>query len=1135
MAKKMLIDATHPEETRVVVADGNKVEEFDFESLNKRQLAGNIYLAKVTRVEPSLQAAFVDYGGNRHGFLAFSEIHPDYYQIPKADRDALLAEERAYAEAMAAAEDAADAKSKGEGDEDASEAGAEGTEEEKPKKSRSRSRSRSRKKKTEEGADAPATAGETAEEAPAPGSDVENEVAVAAPDGAGDGSSAPEAEAPAEAPVSGDDVLEVVDTSESAVAELDAPDGSVQVTSEASDVSEEPAPEVETSDDAEPSSDGDETGTDDDGPVTTIAEDTGLEDETIGSGAEDTLVETPEGNALAQPETPDVALEAGTSDPVDGATDADADASETTATVDASEPVAPQTDAPQTDAPQTDVPMGMETVDLQEPDTGEETNLVEEPAPKKSRSRSRKKASEKDASVETVADDDEADEIRPPRKPRPRKYKIQEVIKVRQIMLVQVVKEERGNKGAALTTYLSLAGRYCVLMPNTARGGGISRKITNAADRKKLKEISSEIDVPQGAGLIVRTAGAKRTKTEIKRDYEYLQRQWEQVRELTLKSIAPAPIYEEGNLIHRSIRDLYSRDIDEVIVEGEAGYRQAKDYMKLIMPSHAKNVKAHAEGGQPLFAKHGVEQYLSAMFNPTVQLKSGGYIVIGITEALVAVDVNSGKSTKEGSIEDTAVKTNLEAAEEVARQAKLRDLAGLIVIDFIDMDERKNNTAVEKRLKDALKNDRARIQVGRISGFGLLEMSRQRLRPGMLEATTQECPHCHGTGLIRSDDSVALQVLRAIEEEGTKKRSREVLLKVPVGICNYIMNDKREHLASIEARYGMAVRLMADPSLVAPDFSLEKFKTATRQVPKPTAQVIAMDTSWTPEEEEDVVEAEAQEVTEVPASDPGEGGDGAPKKRRRRRSRKRKSSGEDGPQATQEATADDAPVADVSADVENGADPVKDVVDEATASETQAEAAPADATQSKGKSRSRSRSRSRKSSAAVSEETAPVTDAETQEVEPTPEPQTSAPEAEATTEVEDAPKPKRSRARAKAPAPAPEPVDAPVPEQAAANSVAEETADAPEATEDTAPAASAPETPPTTVKRPRARAKAPAPTANSVTDTVAEDAPAEAEEDPAPAPETPADPVVEVAEPEVIAEADAPKTPKRRGWWSFGG
>jgi ribonuclease E len=462
-------------------------------------------------------------------------------------------------------------------------------------------------------------------------------------------------------------------------------------------------------------------------------------------------------------------------------------------------------------------------------------------------------------------------------------------------MLVQVVKEERGNKGAALTTYLSLAGRYCVLMPNTARGGGISRKITNAADRKKLKEIATAIDVPQGAGLIIRTAGSQRTKTEIKRDYEYLQRQWEQIRDLTLKSIAPAPIYQEGDLIHRTIRDLYTREIEEVLVEGDAGYRQAKDFMKMIMPSHAKNVK-HYTDPTPLFARYKVEGYLADMFNPTVQLKSGGYIVIGITEALVAIDVNSGRATKEGSIEETALKTNLEAAEEIARQVRLRDLAGLIVIDFIDMDERRNNAAVEKKLKDKLKTDRARIQVGRISAFGLLEMSRQRLRPGMLEATTQPCKHCHGTGLIRSDDSLALSILRQLEEEGPKGRAKEVKVVAPVGIVNFLMNEKRDYMTAIEARYGMAIRIEADPAMVPPDYRMERFKTATRRIVA-VAPVVSMDASLMDdlvEEEEDIVEEDEEEVAaapEAPAAKPAAprspapeaAGDEQPRKKRRRR------------------------------------------------------------------------------------------------------------------------------------------------------------------------------------------------------------------------------------------------------------
>ncbi len=677
MAKKMLIDATHAEETRVVVADGNKVEEFDFESLNKRQLAGNIYLAKITRVEPSLQAAFVDYGGNRHGFLAFSEIHPDYYQIPTADREALLAEERAYAEAQAAAEADADAKPK---------------------------RSRRRRKKP---ADAQAgTANET----------------VAA------------------------------DSNDDAVTSGDAEDAS------------------------------------------------------------------------ATPSSMDVV-------------DLDADEG------------------------------GPELIGDESDDNGDDTAKPADEA--------------KDPNISTVADDDDQEDIRPVRKPRPRRYKIQEVVKVRQVMLVQVVKEERGNKGAALTTYLSLAGRYCVLMPNTSHGGGISRKITTAADRKKLKDIANSLEVPQGAGLIIRTAGAKRTKTEIKRDYEYLQRQWEQVRDLTLKSIAPAAIYQEGDLIHRSIRDLYNRDIDEVLVEGEAGYRHAKNFMKMIMPSHAKNVKQYTDQ-MPLFARHQVEGYLADMFNPTVQLKSGGYIVIGVTEALIAIDVNSGRSTKEGSIEDTATKTNLEASDEIARQLRLRDLAGLIVIDYIDMDERRNNAAVEKRLKDKLKSDRARIQVGRISGFGLLEMSRQRLRPGMLEATTQPCHACHGTGIVRSDDSLALSILRQLEEEGTRRRSREVLLTVPIGILNFIMNTKREYLAAIETRYGLSIRVEGDPMLVSPDYKIEKFKTATRRV-QAEAPVISMDSALMEEVANEASDEDSAPVVDSPAEIAANAGDEAPKKKRRRR------------------------------------------------------------------------------------------------------------------------------------------------------------------------------------------------------------------------------------------------------------
>ncbi len=892
MPKKMLIDATHAEETRVVVVDGNKVEEFDFESQFKRQLAGNIYLAKVTRVEPSLQAAFVDYGGNRHGFLAFSEVHPDYYQIPVADREALIAEEKAYAESLKAQDE----------------------EDEKPKPKRRR---RSKPKAAE---------------------------------------------------VEGEDAIVVA--------------------------------EIETSEDE---TSGDIAG------METID----LDDPDEGSSPMELVAETPVDTPAADE---------------DGEDDSD-------------------DDQPGVDA------------------------------------------GAKDETIESVAEEDDTDEVRPVRKPRPKRYKIQEVIKVRQILLIQVVKEERGNKGAALTTYLSLAGRYCVLMPNTARGGGISRKITNAADRKKLKEIAGEMTVPDGAGLIIRTAGAQRTKAEIKRDYEYLQRMWEQIRELTLKSIAPAKIYEEGDLIKRSIRDLYSKEIDEVIVAGEAGYRTAKDFMKMIMPSHAKNVKYYTEQ-LPLYARYQVEGYLNGMFNPTVQLPSGGYIVIGITEALVAIDVNSGRATKEGSIEQTALKTNLEAADEVARQLRLRDLAGLIVIDFIDMDERKNNSAVEKRFKDKLKTDRARIQVGRISGFGLMEMSRQRLRPGMLEATTQMCSHCHGTGLLRSDDNVALSILRSLEEEGVRGRSKEVLIKAPISIANFLMNGKREHIADIEARYGMSVRIECDPTLVSPDYAIEKFKTATRVVPD--ASPVVTTTVIMDDDDDVVVETPDEDEADEARAETGDTEERPKRKRRRRRRRRGGGNGE----AQQNADAN------VNADEQ-----VK---------EAEAEAAPAeavvteDAPAPEGKPK-RTRTRRKKVEETPAEATAEVdvvseapADTDAAEEKPAPkkrtrtrkkaEPKVAEAEAEAVEKPaeEEKPKPKRrSRAKPKA---------------------AEVVEEAPVKVE-----AEAPEPAPEPVAKPE-----PIPEPVAV-EPVTEPKPVASE------PEAPAPAVAEPAstEPE-------PAKPKRKGWWSLG-
>ena len=966
MAKKMLIDATHAEETRVVVVDGNKVEEFDFESENKRQLAGNIYLAKVTRVEPSLQAAFVDYGGNRHGFLAFSEIHPDYYQIPVADREALMEEERAYAEAMKARDEA---------------------DEPKPKKRRSRSRTKAADVKSDDA--------------------VESIEVSSEPTG-----------------------METIDLDEGEEgADVPVPEGTSPADHVAETPVEEPADDEQTpeqQDEAETSSEAEaEVGTEDEPAATEVESD---------------------------------------------ASDVSAEATEETQGGD--EEAAPDAGADETEATEA----AADEVEASEDAASDEDEKAEDEA--------RADATSKDASIESVADEDDSEDIRPVRKPRPRRYKIQEVIKVRQVLLVQVVKEERGNKGAALTTYLSLAGRYCVLMPNTARGGGISRKITNAPDRKKLKEIAADIDVPTGAGLIIRTAGAKRTKSEIKRDYEYLQRMWEQIRELTLQSIAPAKIYEEGDLIKRSIRDLYNREIDEVLVEGEGGYRIAKDFMKMIMPSHAKNVKRY-EDALPLFARYQVESYLAGMFNPTVQLKSGGYIVIGVTEALVAVDVNSGRATKEGSIEETALKTNLEAAEEVARQLRLRDLAGLIVIDFIDMDERKNNSAVEKRLKDKLKTDRARIQVGRISGFGLLEMSRQRLRPGMLEATTQPCPACHGTGLIRSDDNMALSILRQIEEEGTRRRSREVLVRCPVSIANFLMNQKREHIAQIEARYGLSVRVEGDIHLVSPDFSMEKFKTASRIVPEATAPVVSVDASLM-----DLVDASEEEQVEDEAVPTDE--EAKPKRKRRRRRRKKNNGSTETPEANAEEG--EAAESEVSDDAAEEAKPEGETAE------------PAEEEKAAKPKRRRAPRRKKKDAEAVetAEEATPEAKAEQDApdgVEAVAEPATEAP----TVDTEEAPVEETEEAAADTveEAPAEAEVAEAVPEQADEQQPEPVMENSDSAAEETEQDANAEQLSESVTSEPEP------------VDVVVEETP---------------EPVLEV----VAEEPEQPAKPKRRGWWSLG-
>ncbi len=724
MANKMLIDAAHPEETRVVVVRGSRVEEFDFEAANKKQLRGNIYLAKVTRVEPSLQAAFVDYGGNRHGFLAFSEIHPDYYQIPVADRQALLEEEFES------------------GDPDHG--------------------------------DEPASERDTADQPNA------------------------------------DDKKGAKKAEQDAAAENDDDDGT----------------ETEIDDDVE------------------------------SVGAEDALEEVPERRRVSK-----------------------------------------------------------------------------------------------------------------------RRYKIQEVIKRRQVLLVQVVKEERGNKGAALTTYLSLAGRYSVLMPNTARGGGISRKITNPADRKRLKEVAQDLDVADGMGVILRTAGASRTKSEVKRDFEYLLRLWESVRDLTLDSTAPMLVYEEGSLIKRSIRDLYNRDIAQVLVAGEDGYREAKDFMRMLMPSHAKNVQPYRDS-TPVFTRNGVESQLDAMFSPQVTLRSGGYIVINQTEALVAIDVNSGKATREHSIEDTALQTNLEAADEIARQLRLRDLAGLIVIDFIDMEEKRNNKSVERRLKDCLKSDRARIQVGRISPFGLLEMSRQRIRTGVLEGSTEMCPVCQGAGIVRSTESVALHILRSLEDYLNKSVTHNLNVRTRTNVALYILNQKRHHLTELESRYGLIISVSADDSVNGQHYVVERGLPIS-ETPERKVATVQPD-SVQPDEEDQQAEEDQP----------------APPKRRRRRRRRR------GGSSTASDVAEQAEnLADADEATDRPAEPSPDSMTFAEVAESQEEPVAADQatedgkTDTDGKKRRRRRgSRGGRSKRKSAESASEVVTDESSE----PQPDAAAPEQKST-------------------------------------------------------------------------------------------------------------------------------------------
>ncbi|MBX7457473.1 ribonuclease E/G [Qipengyuania sp. 1NDH17] len=694
MPTRMLIDARHQEETRVAVLKGNRIEEFDFESADKRQIKGNIYLAKVTRVEPSLQAAFVDFGGNRHGFLAFSEIHPDYYQIPKEDREALLA-----AEAEVAEEE-----------------------------------QRLRAEEEERG------------------------------------------EMPGD--------------------EYDAEDESAEALAE--DLAEDGLEEVDTSD-------------------------------------KDDVATIEEGH-------------------LDGDDDEDEDDSE------------------------------------------DEDESDDKPRGRGRRGRGGRRQGKGGRSRAK-----EVDEARAKRMALRRKYKIQDVIQRRQVLLVQVVKEERGNKGAALTTYLSLAGRYTVLMPNSSHGGGISRKINSASDRKRLKQVVSDLNLPKSMGLIVRTAGLSRTKTEIKRDFDYLARLWDEIRERTLSSAAPALIHSDSDLIKRAIRDIYNREIEEVVVEGEEGYKSAKAFMKMLMPSHARRVKQYADP-VPLFQRYGAEDQLKAMYDPVVQLKSGGYLVINPTEALVSIDINSGRSTKEHNIEQTALHTNLEAAKEIARQLRLRDMAGLVVIDFIDQEHHSNTRKVERAMKDALKNDRARIQVGRISSFGLMEMSRQRLRTGVLEATTRECPHCDGTGLVRTASSAGLSALRLIEEEAAKGKGTKIRLAASTEAAVYLLNEKRGELVEIEELYGVTVEVVPEGEDEGAKMTVSSHGPKPKDTPK--FETLAIED----EDEDDDIEADEGDDED----------DDRPRKKRRRRRGGRGRNKNKGQDNDQDDSNDDGDSDDAETDEDDG-------------------------------------------------------------------------------------------------------------------------------------------------------------------------------------------------------------------------
>ena len=898
MSSKMLIDASHPEETRVVVLKGNRVEEFDFESANKKQLRGNIYLAKVTRVEPSLQAAFVEYGGNRHGFLAFSEIHPDYYQIPFADRQALLEEEaRAHRDedddsrGSERAERGARGGDRSERGGERSDRGGERSDRGEKNDRGDRNHRRSRRHRRDGAVSAMERRGPSDDSVSEPAF----ETAEPAPSLEAFRSEGVDTETPNEfedTPAVGETSHDIQggsgDEPSLAVADPLQPDLGLTVAGESQPEPHDvaiPSPTVEPDESAD--------------FVAATREHTGPD-------------------AGPSPEQAEFHLEpAGDLEPV---SEAIVDG-EPVETGDSGEPLSAQSESFSLE--NADEPVDAVTRDI----AATETAFLRDDAGSRDVQARESDADEpramehEDEVVEQIGGDALEDVAPRPTRLR-RHYKIQEVIKRRQILLIQVVKEERGNKGAALTTYLSLAGRYSVLMPNTARGGGISRKITDGEDRKRLKAIAQDLDVPEGMGVILRTAGAARSKIEVRRDFEYLLRMWESVRELTLKSTAPTLVYEEGSLIKRSIRDLYGSEVDEIVVAGADGFGEARDFMRMLMPGNTNSVQFYRDP-QPIFAKSGVEAQLDAMFSNHVTLKSGGYLVINQTEALVAIDVNSGRSTREHNIEDTALRTNLEAADEVARQLRLRDLAGLIVVDFIDMEESRNNRSVERRIKEALKNDRARIQIGRISHFGLLEMSRQRIRTGVLEGSTVICSHCAGAGTVRSTASIALHVLRLLEDALIKDASYDLFVRSRSEVALYVLNQKRIKLVELEQRFGVTLTVVADPSLTGMIYhAIERGEPATPPIaPAPRRDLVRVDSvapifEPEPAEEEEIEtagidEAEASleesegSVGEM-AADVASDGNRRRKRRRRRRGREREGASEisaDAPQPSDEGLA----------------------------------------------------------------------------------------------------------------------------------------------------------------------------------------------------------------------------------------